>query len=190
MENKFCLLNCRFDKKNKRKLLIQGYFEQNKLQGCRPIVSLDYQLLEYEVITRTILDNPLEYTEFGRQTKRYFLAVTLPENYKDFQKVRCFQYEDDEIEELFSVSVKWLAKKENEEVFHVDEAVWGNRDFRISGWCTSTGEAKLYLSSYRDGRNILPVQIKRVRRVDAEKECPDCSPQEVFGFEITVCSGR
>ena len=77
MENKFCLLNCRFDKKNKRKLLIQGYFEQNKLQGCRPIVSLDYQLLEYEVITRTILDNPLEYTEFGRQTKRYFLAVTL-----------------------------------------------------------------------------------------------------------------
>ena len=185
MENKFCLLNCRFDKKNKRKLLIQGYFEQNKLQGCRPIVSLDYQLLEYEVITRTILDNPLEYTEFGRQTKRYFLAVTLPENYKDFQKLRCFQYEDDEIEELFSVSVKWLAKKENEEVFHVDEAVWGNRDFRISGWCTSTGEAKLYLSSYRDGRNTLPVQIKRVRRVDAEKECPDCSPQEVFGFEIT-----
>lgn len=185
MENKFCLLNCRFDKKNKRRLLIQGYFEQNKLQGCRPVLSLDYQLLEYEIITRTISENLLEYMEFGRHTKRYFLVVDLPENYKDYKELRCFQYEDAEIEELFSLTTKWLAKKEQEEDFHLDEAMWANKDFRISGWCTCVGSAKMYLSSQEDGKAPLAVQVKRVRRADAEKECPDCEPEEVFGFEMS-----
>lgn len=187
MENKFCLLNCRFHKNNKRKLLIQGYFERNDLQGCRPILSMDYQLLEYEVITTTIVDNLLEYAEYGRPTKRYFLVVDLPEDYKIHKELRCFQYEDAEIEELFSLSTNWLAKIEDKEEFQVDEAIWEANEFRISGWCRCTGNAKMYLSSQDDGEKLLTAQIKRVRRMDAERECPDCDAEEIFGFEIKGC---
>ena len=184
MENKFCLLNCRFHKKNKRKLLIQGYFEQNELQGCRPVITLDYHVLEYEILSRTVLNNPLEYMEYGRPTKRYFFVVNLPEDYQKYKELRCFQYEGAEIEELFYLSTKWLVKKEQEEEFHIDESIWVDKGFRICGWCTCTGDAKLYLSNKEDGKTSLPVHVKKMRRMDAENECPDCASEDVFGFEI------
>ena len=163
MENKFCLLNCRFHKKNKRKLLIQGYFEQNELQGCRPVITLDYHVLEYEILSRTVLNNPLEYLEYGRPTKRYFFVVNLPEDYQKYKELRCFQYEGAEIEELFYLSTKWLVKKEQEEEFHIDESIWVDKGFRICGWCTCTGDAKLYLSNKEDGKTSLPVHVKKMR---------------------------
>lgn len=44
--NKFCLLSCRFHIKDKKKLVIQGYFEEEGDIGNRPVVSLDYLPLE------------------------------------------------------------------------------------------------------------------------------------------------
>ena len=184
MENKFCLLNCRFEKEDKRKLLIQGYFERNELQGCRPVITLDYRVLEYEILCRTISNNSLDYLKDGRQTKRYFFVVNLPNDYTRYRELRCFQYEGAEIEENFYLPVSWLEKKEHESEIYVDEAVRVNKQFKVSGWCICNVNTEIYLSDRADGTKRLSAQIKRVPRIDAEKECPDCSPEDVFGFEI------
>lgn len=184
MENKFCLLSCRFHQKDKSKLLIQGYFEQNEMQGTRPIISLDYTALNYTIEKYTFIRNPLEYMEESRGDKRYFFWVDLPENYGQYKELRCFQYEDTKTEEIFHVSVKWIEKLKGSREFFLDEQVFDRQGFRVRGWYIGNAwEQPEYL--LRKGQKTpLDAAVKRVRRPDVEKAYPECSKDEVHGFEI------
>lgn len=185
MKNKFCLLSCRFHVKNKDKLLIQGYFEENELQGNRPIISLDYTALEYETEARTFIRNPLDCMGSKRGNKRYFFLVDLPPDYEKYKELRCFQFHGTEVQEVFHLSVKWIKTLKKKEEFYIDEAVYGIGGFRIKGWCVCEADPHMYLSDRPDGSTKLPFHVRRVSRPDARHACPDCREEDIYGFHIT-----
>lgn len=184
MDNKFCLLSVRFHQKDKNKLLIQGYFEQNEMQGERPIVSLDYTALSYTVEKYSVVRNPLEYMEERYGDRRYFFWVELPKDYEQYRELRCFQYEGLEVRELFHISVKWLAGLWNRREFFLDEHVYDRDGFRVRGWYIGEAEEQPEALLRKNGKPIADVSIRRVRRPDVERAYPECEPEEVHGFEI------
>lgn len=183
--NKFCLLSCRFHIKDRQKLLIQGYFEDGEMDENRPVLALDYTVLDYHIDTRTMMKNPLDYMEGRGGNKRYFFVVSLPENYREFKELRCFQYEGEEMGEIFHLSVKWLEKLKEKEEFYIDEATYSNGEFRIRGWCVYRKGMQIYLSEGPDAGSAHIGLLTRVERPDVESQCPDCCKEDIFGFSIT-----
>ena len=183
--NKFCLLSCRFHIKDKKKLVIQGYFEEEGDIGNRPVISLDYQPLEYEMVSRTFLRNPLEYMEGGKGDKRYFLFVDLPDNYQEYKELRCFQYENEKSGEAFHLSVKWIQKMQDKREFYIDEAVYKDGEFRVRGWTVCGKGGRIFLSEEKGKLESRVGKVLRHDRLDVERACPDCEREDIFGFQIT-----
>lgn len=181
--NKFCLLSCRFHVKDKRKLILQGYFDKADQAIDVPFFTLDYTMLSCQVIEKTYVRNPAECMG-GIYDRRYFFMLDIPEDYDKYKELRCFQYEDEKSGEVFHLGVDWIKKQEEKREWYIDEVTWKNQAFCIRGWCVCQKDATLYVSTQKN--KSLPVRtVRRVERLDVERAFPECTREEIYGFEIT-----
>ena len=81
MNNNFIVSSCRFHTKEKNKLLIVGYFDENLIGKNRIFVKLDQQDVTFEIEEKErMLANVTSAT--GKLiSKDYFIWVTLPLNF-------------------------------------------------------------------------------------------------------------
>lgn len=181
--NKFSLLSCRFHIKDKQKLVIQGCFEKNNEKKDFPFFSLDYTPLDYQMVEKAYVRNPAECAE-GIYDKRYFFIINIPENYEEYKELRCFQY-DEKIEgEAFHLDVKWISQQKNKRELCIDEVMCKGEQFYIRGWCACQKGTQPF-ATLRRNQNLSIGVMQRVERMDVERAFPDCTREEIFGFELT-----
>ena len=85
MENAFYIATCRFHVKEKDRLLITGYFLDNRPDGNRIEIRLDGKELFYT--TDGIRLHPLKFRKIRKRliTKQFFLWIHLPKDWREVQ---------------------------------------------------------------------------------------------------------
>lgn len=184
--NKFCLTNCRFHVKEKNKLVFLGYFEDGEMEENRPVFTMDYSLLACEVRLVRRCEEPLLNMWWDGEKKQYIFVVTLPDNYREYKELRCFQYEQEHMGEVFHFSVEWIEKLRERKDFSIDDAIFMDGSIHVGGWCFFPEEVEIYLSESKEKGSLRTGKVERTERPDVEKAYPECEKKEIFGFSVTA----
>ena len=134
MENAFYIATCRFHVKEKDRLLITGYFLDNRPDGNRIEIRLDGKKLFYT--TDGIRLHPLKFRKIRKRliTKQFFLWIHLPKDWREASRLEVLQsYRGkEELMKTFAVSElknleKWLANS-------IDKVNTEEKGFSVEGW--------------------------------------------------------
>ena len=90
MKNSFYVTAYRFHTKEKDKLLIIGYFQNNVMEGNCPVIMLGEKELSYTSEEHQL--NPVFFKEINGKkiTQEYFLWTSLPENWREHKEIKVF----------------------------------------------------------------------------------------------------
>ena len=88
MESRFHMQHCRFHVVEKDQLLICGSWDHRYRNDGDIIVSFDYTPAQVEARKQKTVRTPEAYVQFGECEERYFFWATLPDNYRDYKKIR------------------------------------------------------------------------------------------------------
>lgn len=188
MGNKFCLLYCRFHAVKKNKLSICGYWKENRKRDTKLVVSLDYSPLEFEIEKQRMIKNPLSYIQQGEYEEKQFLWIDLPENYREYKKVRVFERFQTSLKEIFSADTIWLEGIQKEIPSSIDEITYEGGKTLIRGWCIAGEDYEIHLFN-RHGRRQDSVRYVPQRRPDVEQAYPECEREWIHGF-VLEAEGR
>ena len=113
-------------------------------------------------------------------TKKYYLWVELPSNWKESKKlcvINSYQGKDDI---SCRVTTKKLARIEQRIPKHIDRGNISGNGFHISGWCIDDGNVKI---SFRNpaGKEY-QVDLKRKKRPDVLLSYPEASEGDDHRF--------
>lgn len=186
MKNSFYIIACRFHTKEKNKLLITGYFRENKPDGNRITIRLDGKELYYTM--DGIRLHPMRFRRVKKKliTRQYFLWIRLPKEWKNADKLQVFQNFRGKEEELTSFKVKRLLQLEGWQANSIDSVSLEEKGFSVEGWYINNGKGSMQI---RDGKDeILQMEVKYVRRWDVLREYPESRKDHVTGFKA-ICEG-
>ena len=183
MYNKFEVVLYRFHMKKKNTLLIKGYFEE----GCKKNNSLKIMLDQKELnvaIDEEINQGIALSSELGTSRAKYIyeLQVELPGNWEKGQKIRVINCLNEKEKEEYKISVAKLVKNKNRIEKYVECEKVSEKGFVIKGWCIYQNKVDIIVKDEK--KNILPVKIKEKKRVDVFNQYPECTEEDVYGFEI------
>ena len=183
MYNKFEVVLYRFHMKKKNTLLIKGYFEE----GCKKNNSLKIMLDQKELnvaIDEEINQGIALSSELGTSRAKYIyeLQVELPGNWEKGQKIRVINCLNEKEKEEYKISVAKLVKNKKRIEKYVECEKVSEKGFVIKGWCIYQNKVDIIVKDEK--KNILPVKIKEKKRVDVFNQYPECTEEDVYGFEI------
>ena len=112
MENAFYIATCRFHVKEKDRLLITGYFLDNRPDGNRIEIRLDGKKLFYT--TDGIRLHPLKFRKIRKRliTKQFFLWIHLPKDWREASRLEVLQSYRGKEELMKTFAVSELKKKD------------------------------------------------------------------------------
>ena len=181
MENAFYIATCRFHVKEKDRLLITGYFLDNRPDGNRIEIRLDGKELFYT--TDGIRLHPLKFRKIRKRliTKQFFLWIHLPKDWREASRLEVLQsYRGkEELMKTFAVSElknleKWLANS-------IDKVNTEEKGFSVEGWYYSRKNASIRFLD--ENQNELEMKEEKIRRLDVLREYPECKKEEIAGFK-------
>ena len=181
MENAFYIAACRFHVKEKDRLLITGYFLDNRPDGNRIEIRLDGKKLFYT--TDGIRLHPLKFRKIRKRliTKQFFLWIHLPKDWRETSRLEVLQsYRGkEELMKTFAVSElknleKWLANS-------IDKVNTEEKGFSVEGWYYSRKNASIRFLD--ENQNELEMKEEKIRRLDVLREYPECKKEEIAGFK-------
>lgn len=180
MKNKFMVYTCRFHTKVQNKLLIAGWFQENYQNENQLLVYLDRKKLPSVVEEKDFRTDQVMMEGDTLITKRYYIWVDLPKNWKEMKKLQIINSCDGIGEEAFSITTDRLKKRETKLPMYVDQVQTEDDSFRISGWYIDDGNTRIcFLDS--TGAEY-PVELKKKRRGDVRRAYPENREKEVVGF--------
>ena len=182
MENRFHMQYCRFHVTEADKLLISGFWNRGREAANALIISLDYTPVVFEVQKQKTIKTPDAYVRLGECDERYFFWITLPGNYRDYKRLRVFERDGIELQEVFTVTTTWLEELKNSVHMTVDEITPGGHGTIIRGWCIGKESYEIQVCD-RHGRKLL-TETQMQRRPDVELAYPDCKREWIHGFII------
>lgn len=177
MDHQFCVLYCRPHMIEEKRVLICGFWKKEDRGAEEILVSLDYTPVKTDIDVQEII-HPMGVCE-----KRYFLWITLPENYRNYKKLKVFEREDVELKEAYAVETKKVERLREKPPMSVDEVLVDDRGLCVSGWCIA-GED--YDISVRDSKgNQIAGKLTGRRRTDVEQAYPECEREWIHGYMFT-----
>lgn len=186
MKNEFYVTTCRFHVLDRSKLLIQGWFQENKFGKNKLHVYMDKKELQYEIEQMTdIMDAHRAPNDTTEAKNRYYLWITLPLEWRNAEKLLLINECDEQKKTIFTLSKEKLIKLEQKMEQYIDGGAPGKDGFKIFGWYVSSVpvDIKVY-----DKDVLLEGEIKERRRNDVRRQYPECTDKEVHGFVIE-CKG-
>ena len=181
MNNNFIVTTCRFHTKEKDKILIAGYFDENDIGDNKLIFQLDGEQLSFEIQEKErLLANQTSRT--GKNIyKDYFLWISLPKNWREADRLELLCCCTEETQLAFKVNVSKLEKAENKPFKNVDNGTVSGAGFIINGWYINTDDIKVQF--FDELGNELEVDMKEKRRADVARVFPENTIDEIVGFE-------
>lgn len=180
MKNKFIVTSCRFHTKEKNKLVITGWFQENQQGENKLLVCLDKKKIPFTIDEKEIMSGEKKTREGVYITKQYLLWINLPRSWKECHTLDVKNFYQGVGEDAFSISMARLEKlgKKINKYVEVGEAT--SDGFQITGWYVNTGNVQM---SFRDkSGNNYPVTVSRKRRPDVRRVYPECSEEDIIGF--------
>lgn len=181
MSNNFIATTCRFHTKEKDKLLVVGYFDENDIGDNKLVFKLDKEELSFEIEEKErLLAN--QKSGAGKYiSKDYFLWIDLPEYWRDAEKLQLFCSSEDEQQLAFKINISKLESAEKKIFKHVDNGVASGAGFIINGWYLNLGDTSVKF--FDEAGKELAVDIKEKRRGDVARVFPENTVDEIVGFE-------
>ena len=104
MDHQFCILHCRAHMTAENKVLVCGFWKGTDRGAGALLVSLDYTPVKTDIKVQETVRT------LGVYEKRYFLWITLPENYRTYKKLRIFERDGVNLKEAYAVETKKIEK--------------------------------------------------------------------------------
>lgn len=188
MKNEFYVTACRFHVKDRNKLLIQGWFQENEPGENRIRIYMDETELQYETEQFTDIADAHKCVNGRAETKnRYYLWIQLPSAWRSCEQLRLINERKGQKKEFFTVSGKKLDKMEKRLDKFVDGGSVGVDGFKVHGWYVSADPVKIQI--FTEKGKLLRCEIKERRRSDVKRQYPECTDAEVHGF-VAECKGE
>lgn len=184
MRNGFLVEGCRFHAKERNKLLIKGWFEdETAIKDHQIEIYLDNNKLDYSIEKNVNTGIALTAQEKGKAPIYiYSFWVSMPEDFGDAKALKVIDCYDGDRKVVYQVSGAKLKRKQ----MRLDKFIEGGRvtedGFRIKGWCIQLHEVKFQVQDEKG--QIVPVEIKKRRRADTLFQFPECIESEIFCFEL------
>ena len=162
-------------------IVIDKAAHQVKIDGKEIELSFkEFELLSYFVENQGIALS----SELGTSRAKYIyeLQVELPGNWEKGQKIRVINCLNEKEKEEYKISVAKLVKNKNRIEKYVECEKVSEKGFVIKGWCIYQNKVDIIVKDEK--KNILPVKIKEKKRVDVFNQYPECTEEDVYGFEI------
>lgn len=187
MDNKFVVTTCRLHAKDKNKLLLIGYFEENHKGNNELLVELDNTVLSFEVEEKERLIANKKSSKGVYISKDYFLWVELPKTWRNSRTIRLTNLSGNEQQMAYRKSVAKL-KSEDEKVYQfIDKSTASGVGFVITGWYVDKND--MLMQFYDESGNELMVDIKKKGRPDVWHLFPDYDLEHIVGYEA-VCKQK
>lgn len=184
MENKFIIEGYRFHAKDRRKLLIRGWFPKGEETKHKLQVFLGTE--KVQCILERHLNIGIALQDSDRENPKYIysLWVDLPEEIDESVSLIVMDYLEGQKKEVYRIAGKKLLKKKRMLDKYIDGGKIKENGFMIRGWAiTLTGE--LEVKCYDSQDNLLPVKIKRKTRQDVYNQYPECNQSDIYGFDLS-----
>lgn len=187
MGNAFYIVACRFHAKEKNRLLITGYFQDNKTDGNQIDVYLDDRKLFYTV--DGIRLHPLKFRKIKKRliTRQFFIWIHLPDGWEAASKLKAFQNYKGKKEKIKTFKVRELKKLEKWQPNSIDNVSLEEKGFSIEGWYLNRNNAKIQFMD--ENQKPLEMTVESVKRLDVLREYPECKKEEVTGFKAIYEEG-
>ena len=123
IKNAFYMTACRFHVKEKNKLYIIGYFQNNVIGDAVIEVYLDEEKLYYEPVEQQL--RPMDYRIIEGQTisQQYFLEVVLPDKWKKCHQLKIYNIFDEQKDLLTSLKVSQMKEWEHYVAQNIDQVL-------------------------------------------------------------------
>ncbi len=181
MKNEFYVTACRFHVKDRNKLLIQGWFQENDFGDNALAVYLDQAELKYEIQYLTdVVEAKLCLDGKAEVKNRYYLWIELPLNWRAGHEISLINQLGDQKKKTFSIAVEELKKREGKIEKCVDGASINENGFKIFGWYASAEPIDIQI--FTTSGEKIPCKSKYMRRGDVKRIYPECTDEQVQGF--------
>lgn len=177
MDHQFCVLHCRAHMTEENKVLVCGFWKGTDRGSGDLLVSLDYTPIKMDIQVQETV-RTLEMYE-----KRYFLWITLPENYRTYKKLRIFERDGVNLKEAYAIETKKIEKLKDKIPMSVDEFVLDDRGISVSGWCIAREDYSICLKDASGA--VISGKIMDRRRTDVEQAYPECKKEWIHGYLFT-----
>lgn len=177
MDHQFCILHCRAHMTEENKVLVCGFWKGTDRGSGDLLVSLDYTPVKMDIQVQETV-RTLEMYE-----KRYFLWITLPENYRTYKKLRIFERDGVNLKEAYAIETKKIEKLKDKIPMSVDEFVLDDRGISVSGWCIAREDYSICLKDASGA--VISGKIMDRRRTDVEQAYPECKKEWIHGYLFT-----
>ena len=181
MENAFYIVACRFHVREKDRLLITGYFLENRPDGNRIEIRLDGKKMFYT--TDGIRLHPMKFRKIKKRliTKQFFFWVHLPKDWREASRLEVAQSYRGKEEKMKTFAVSELKKLEKWQANSIDKVNMEEKGFSIEGWYYNRKNASIRFLD--ENQNELEMKEEKVRRLDVLREYPECKKEEIVGFK-------
>ena len=187
MNNKFVVTTCRLHAKDKSKLLLIGYFEENSMGSNELVVQLDDTVLSFEIQVKERLLANQRSSKGIYISKDYYLWIELPKTWKNARTFRLINLLGEKKQMDFRNSVSKLQKAEKKVCKFIDKVAVSGEGFIITGWYVDNNDMRIQF--YDETGKELAVDINKKGRPDVWHLFPDNTPDEIVGFEA-VCKQK
>lgn len=177
MDHQFCILHCRAHMTAENKVLVCGFWKGTDRGAGALLVSLDYTSVKTDIKVQETVRT------LGVYEKRYFLWITLPENYRTYKKLRIFERDGVNLKEAYAVETKKIEKLKDKIPMSVDEFVLDDRGISVSGWCIAREDYSICLKDASGA--VISGKIMDRRRTDVEQAYPECKKEWIHGYLFT-----
>ena len=181
MENAFYIVACRFHVREKDRLLITGYFLENRPDGNRIEIRLDGKKMFYTM--DGIRLHPMKFRKIKKRliTKQFFFWVHLPKDWREASRLEVAQSYRGKEEKMKTFAVSELKKLEKWQANSIDKVNMEEKGFSIEGWYYNRKNASIRFLD--ENQNELEMKEEKVRRLDVLREYPECKKEEIVGFK-------
>jgi GT2 family glycosyltransferase len=159
------------------KVLVCGFWKGTDRGAGALLVSLDYTPVKTDIKVQETVRT------LGVYEKRYFLWITLPENYRTYKKLRIFERDGVNLKEAYAVETKKIEKLKDKIPMSVDEFVLDDRGISVSGWCIAREDYSICLKDASGA--VISGKIMDRRRTDVEQAYPECKKEWIQGYLFT-----
>ena len=181
MKNNFIVTLCRFHTKEKNKLLVMGYFDENFMDQNELSVRLDGKELSYTIDEKKRMTNDFVSESGTTITKDYFIWIELPENWRDGTEIQMTNVCNHTEQLAFEIGVAKLIKTEKKFAKFVEQVNIIDGGFVIKGWYIDVDNVKM--SVYNMSNKALSIEIEKQHREDVEWVFPENTTEEIVVFE-------
>lgn len=177
MDHQFCILHCRAHMTAENKVLVCGFWKGTDRGAGALLVSLDYTPVKTDIQVQETVRT------LGVYEKRYFLWITLPENYRAYKKLRIFERDGVNLKEAYAIETKKIETLKEKIPMSVDEFVLDDRGISVSGWCIAREDYSICLKDASGA--VISGKIMDRRRTDVEQAYPECKKEWIHGYLFT-----